>query len=446
MKKHLANAAYGVVDYASYPLGMALVAPIVLHKLGASEYGLWAIATAVVSTGGIIAAGFCDANIQRVARLRGSGDTASMAHTVRSMLGINLAMGVAIAAIVWFASPFAAVRITVSHPEQLTECLIALRIASAMVVLRAVEAVFASTQRAFEIFRDNVRINTAVRLLTLTSAALLALAGHRTVSIMAETAIFFLAGAFLQFRQARKLLGGASLLPIFQPRETRLLLGFGVFTWIQALGGVIFGQFDRVFLGVSLGAVAVAPYSLCVQFAHPIFGLTASGLGFLFPYLSGRAGTVPAAELERTLLKAFLVNFALVACGATILLIFGNRFIEIWAGHAVAQSAAKILPSIVAGSALMGLSVTGTYAMCALGLFRAVAAISLSTRAALLLLMVYLVHHDGLQGLATSRIFYGALALLIYLPLFQRFAESRRTSNSTAPLLMACEFREASES
>lgn len=41
MKPHFSNAFYGVLDYASYPIGMLLVAPIVLHKLGAAEYGLW---------------------------------------------------------------------------------------------------------------------------------------------------------------------------------------------------------------------------------------------------------------------------------------------------------------------------------------------------------------------------------------------------------------------
>ena len=57
MRRHLSNAAYGVLDYISYPLGMLLVAPIVLHRLGAAEYGLWMIATAVISAGSIIASG-----------------------------------------------------------------------------------------------------------------------------------------------------------------------------------------------------------------------------------------------------------------------------------------------------------------------------------------------------------------------------------------------------
>src|SRR5258708_22097445 len=89
VKRHLYNAGYGVLDYVSYPLGMLLVAPIVLHRLGAAEYGLWMIATAIISAGGIIASGFCDACIQRVAHLRGAAEFDVMPETVRSMLGIN---------------------------------------------------------------------------------------------------------------------------------------------------------------------------------------------------------------------------------------------------------------------------------------------------------------------------------------------------------------------
>ena len=70
MTTHFKNAAYGALDYAAHPLGMLLVAPIILKKLGVAEYGIWTIATAGISVGGIVASGFCDANIQRIASLR----------------------------------------------------------------------------------------------------------------------------------------------------------------------------------------------------------------------------------------------------------------------------------------------------------------------------------------------------------------------------------------
>jgi O-antigen/teichoic acid export membrane protein len=442
MRKHLTNAAYGVLDYVSYPLGMLLVAPIVLHRRGASEYGLWMIATALISAGGIIASGFSDANIQRVAYLRGTGKSDLIPHTVRSMLGINLVLGLALAVAAWIAAPYAAPHIAVTRQTPSIECLISLRIASVLILLRSVETVGVSTQRAFEQYRGTVQISTVVRLLTLGAAAALAWLGRGTISILVATAVVMALGTYMQFRQLRRFLGSVSPWPVFQPGETRVLLGLGIFVWLQAVGAVVFGQFDRILLGVSLGALAVAPYSLCVQFAHPIFGLSASGLNFLFPYLSGRASTISSAVLKQTLLKAFACNLLLVACGAGALLLMGDRLIRLWAGPAVAQGASKILAPIVLGSALMGLGVTGTYAMQALGLFRTVAFISLGSRAAMLLLMIVLLRHMGLQGLALSRLCYGSVALLVYLPLLGQLNFGKSGRSRLSPLAIACEVQE----
>lgn len=442
MRRHITNAAYGVLDYISYPLGMLLVAPIVLHRLGASEYGLWMIATAVISAGGIIASGFCDANIQRVAHLRGAGEPDLIPHSVRSMLGINLVLGFLLATFAWIAAPIAAPHIAVTRQTPSIECMVSLRIASVLILLRSVETVGVSTQRAFEQYRGTVRISTAVRVLTLGAAAVLAWLGQGTISILMATAMVMALGTYMQFRQLRGFLGPVSLWPVFQPSETRVLLGLGVFVWLQAVGAVVFGQFDRILLGVSLGALAVAPYSLCVQFAHPIFGLSASGLNFLFPYLSGRASTISTAMLKQTLLKAFACNLLLVACGAVALLLTGERLIRLWAGPAIAQEASRILAPIVLGSALMGLGVTGTYAMQALGLFRTVAIISLGSRAVMLLLMIVLLRHMGLPGLALSRLCYGSVALLVYLPLLRRLNFGRSDENRASSLAVAFEVRE----
>jgi len=445
MRRHIANASFGALDYISYPLGMLLVAPIVLHRLGAAEYGLWMIATSVVSAGGIIASGFGDVCIQRVAHLRAADELNAMPRAVQSMLAINASLGAALALAIWIIAPYAASRIGVVHVTPVAECLIALRIACVLILFRAVESVGVGVQRAFERYRETVQISTAVRMLTLAAAASLALFGFRTVSILIATGIFLIAGTFVQLRQASKLLRGARLRPRFQLEETNLLLRRGVFVWLQALGAVVFGQLDRILLGTYLGALAVAPYSLCVQFAHPIYGLTASALNFLFPYLSGRATTQTRAELRGTLLKAFACNAILVAAPAALLLLFGQQLIRLWAGPAVAESAAQILPPIVLGSAFVGLGVTGTYALQALGLFRTVAYISLIGRAAMLLLMVLMLRHSGLQGLATSRLFYGSIALLVYLPLLRELKPGSETREPAISLGFAREAQEGSK-
>ena len=445
MRKHFANAGYGVLDYVSYPAGMLLVAPIVLGRLGSAEYGLWMIATAVISAGGIVASGFCDACIQRLAHLRGAGQSDRMPQTIRSIMGINVVLGSTLAVGSWIAAPFAARHIGVARLLPAQECLTALRIASASILVRAIESVGVGVHRAFEHYRGTVRISTANRVLTLATAALLAWLGCGIVSILLATVVFLVFGTAMQFVGLRKFLGSAWFSPRFSRGETRILFGQGVFAWLQALGGLVFAQFDRILLGIWLGALAVTPYSLCVQFAHPISGLAASGLNFLFPYLSGRASNLSRDGLKKTVLKAMLCNLLIVMCGAGILLLAGDRLIQIWAGPAVARSAAHILPPIVLGSAMTGLSVTGTYALQALGEFRTVAILSFAARAAMLLMMIDLLRHRGLEGLALSRLFYGSVSLLVYPALFQLLKSGSKERKRDSAMVIAREVREGSK-
>ena len=442
MKKHFTNAGYGVLDYISYPIGMLLVAPIVVHKLGAAEYGLWMITTALISAGGIVASGFCDASIQRVAYLRGIGNVKLIPDAVRSMLGINIALGTLLATGAWFAAPLAARHVAVPQLTSNAECVTAFRISSLAILVRAIESVAVGAQRAFEQYRGTVQISTAMRILTLASAAALAIFGKGTISILLATCGFLVLATAAQFFRLRKVLSGASIWPGFHATETRILFRQGFFVWLQALGGVVFGQLDRILLGLSLGAVAVTPYALCVQFAHPIYGLSASGFNFLFPYLSTQAGTMSRERLRQAVAKAFGCNMAIVAIGAALLLCFGDRFIRIWAGATVAKSAATILLPIVVGAAFMGLSVTGTYALQALADFRTVAIISLAGRAVMLFVMVEMLHIYGLRGLAFSRLFYGLIALLVYLPLIQRLRISKAAGSRIYAMAVPIETRE----
>jgi O-antigen/teichoic acid export membrane protein len=412
----LANAIYGGLDYVAYPVGMLLLAPVVLRNLGVQQYGIWTVATAAVSAGSIIASGFGDANIQHVATQRSTGHADSVVRTVRSTMGIHLILGTAMALIGWALSPNVAAHVAPSVALRHV-CLWSLRIASLLMLVRTVESVCISTQRAFERYGAAVRVSILARLLTLVAAAALSYLRADVVGIMAATAILLLLGVWIQLIHLKRLLGADSLIPAFDRGATRALFAFGIFSWVQAISGVIFSQSDRLITGVSLGATAVASYALCVQMAQPIYGLAASGLHFLFPYLSGRRGTSSAAAFRRSVLLAFVANLLLVSTGLVILLLFGNRVLYAWGGASIAQSAKPVLPMIAWGSALLGLNVTGYYAMLALGRVKTVTWLNLAGGAIMMLLMASLLPHYGVRGVAIARLFYGPITLLLYLPL-----------------------------
>jgi len=439
VRAHLANAAYGVLDYAAYPVGMLLVAPIVLRNLGASQYGVWTVVTASVSMGSIIASGFGDANIQHVASQRGLGRHDALLRAVRSMIGINLVLGSALALIAWTLVPYAARHLAPSDPALQRDCLWSLRIACVLMWVRTQESVCISTQRAFERYGAAVRISILGRLLSLAAAAALAYFGQSVTGIVAATALLTLLGTCLQFSRLRHLLHADSLMPAFDHDAMKALLSFGAFTWLQAVSGVVFGQADRLVLGVSLGAVAVASYALCVQMAQPIYGFAASGLHFLFPYLAGRNASQPLSHLRKAVLTAFAANLFFVGASAATLLLFGPRILHVWAGEAIAQSSVSIFSVIVWSSALLGLNVTGTYALFALGRVQIVTWLNLAGGATMLLLMFLLLPRFGAYGLAMARLCYGSVTLLLYLPLALELSKRRDPRVLVAAAMPVCE-------
>jgi len=439
MSRHLSNAAYGVFDYAAHPVAMLLVAPTLLHHLGVPQYGVWVVATAAVTTGSIIASGFGDANIQYVAGVRTRNDAAALLRAVRSMVGINLVLGAAFALISWALCPLAAQHLAVSDMSLRTACLWSLRIASLLVLVRAIESVCISTQRAFERYGAAVRISIAARLLTLVAAVVLTHFGLGVVSVMVATAVLLVLGTMAQLGRLQQLLGSRSLLPAFDREATSALFGFGAFSWLQAVSGVIFSQADRLILGVSLGASAVAAYALCVQMAQPIYGIAASGLHFLFPYLSGRRMTAPLATLKKPILKAFAVNLLLVFVGTAVALLFGKPLLNAWIGAEVARSAAMVLAPIVWSFALLGLNVTAYYALLALGLVRAVTLLNLAGGTVMLLGMIWLLPRFGVNGVATARLAYGSIALLMYFPLARLLYRTSPGPSPTTGVYPVCE-------
>ena len=261
MRRQISNSIYGLLDYAAYPFGMLALAPIVLRHLGVAQYGVWAVTTAIVSFGSIVASGFGDANIQQVATRRSTGDGDSLLRVVRASFGIHLILGTAVALLLWVFAPFLAIRLSIADATLNQACLSCIRIAALLTIIRAIETVCISTQRAFERYGAAVRISVAGRMLSLAAAAVLAAFTRDVVYIMLATAAFAAMALLAQLIRLRQLLDYQALTPSFDPVATRELIRFGIFTWLLSATGVMFSQADRLIAGASMGATAVVSYA-----------------------------------------------------------------------------------------------------------------------------------------------------------------------------------------
>lgn len=434
MREHVVNSAFGALDYIAYPVGMLLLAPAILNTLGEERFGIWALANAVLLTGAILASGFGDANIRSVARALARRDCEEQIATVRSALGIHLVLGIIVAGGVWLASP-AIAHLTIKGNEALAgDCLWSMRMTAGLVLLRALETVCVSTQRAFSRYGTAIGVSVAVRIVSLLLAWLVPAFEPNVTAVLAATLAVNGIALSIQMRQLKRLLRVRRLMPMLHRAATKALLGFGVFTWLQAASGLLVGQVDRLVTGFALGASAVAIYTICVQLTQPIYGITAAGLHFLYPLLASESAHESGPRLRRSVGMALAANFAFVALALACLLLFGEFILRHWVGIAMAKEAAGILPAAAWGAALSALSVTGCYTLLALGRPGAVAVLNAAGGLAMAGMLPILIPRFGLAGIAYSRLLPGCAALLVYIPLIGRMTKERRASHSARQL------------
>ena len=414
-----ANAFYGVADYLVLPVGMLLAAPFLLRHLGTAQYGVWVLAGAAISSGGIVSGSFGDAAIKYVGDCRGRGDGPGVMRILRNMISINLALSGILAMALWYLAP-CLTRHTVKIDRELqTICLQSLRIGSGLLLIRSIESLFISTLRAFETYGSTVRISVCSRIAILTSAIVLARYGRNVVWIMAATLFISTFGTLAQALVLRMMIGKFSPIPSWHQKTVSEIAAFGTFSWVQAISGVAFSHADRFFVGFFMGAPAVAYYGLCVQAAQPIHGLISSGLHFLFPHLSTRLPVAPLSEIRRKVILAFKVNIALVGALSLPLIVFGSRILTAWIGPGLAQQPLLMFPAIVFSFALLGMNVTAHYALLAVGQVKVVTYLNLFAGIVMLLVMAMLIPKHGLQGAALARLVYGPITCFAYFHLYK---------------------------
>lgn len=433
MKHQLQNVFYGVLDYVAYPAAMLLVAPILMRSLGVDGYGGWSVMAAIVSAASIVASGFGDTAIMQVSRDRVK-DPAAVLITVRTLFLISAVLAVLLAVPLLLASPWIAARVAHGDIALRTDCSYSLLFVAVLIVQRVIESVFISTQRAYERYGAAVRISIFARIGSLGLGTITAALFPHVWCVLLVTALCNIAATVLQHYRMRQLLHVQRLRPHWNANAMTLLFQFGKYSWLLAVSGVVFGQLDRLFLGMWLGAPTVAAYAICAQIAQPIYGISAAGLHVLFPYLSHRAAIGSAENLRRSIMIATAGNIVFAVIAAFALQILGVHFLSLLGRAGLNSSSQHLLAPLVWSSSLLAISVVPTYALYALERVHLVALVNVLGAFVCIACMAILGLHFGATGIATARLAYGLICVLLYFPLW-RALKSRASSVSTSAVL-----------
>lgn len=434
------NAAFSVAAVLTNPVLQLLATPVLIAGLGLTDFGVWAFINALIAIG-VTSVGLGEAATKYVALHRARNDLPRVIATIRTLLTVYTALGLALASALWAAAPWMAAHAFHFEPSRAAAAVAWLHLAAAAVFFKFVYAVFEAVVRGF--FRYD--IEAVCGMANTAGATLFAFAcvrlGHGLGVILAGTVAILAVCTAVLCAGTRAFTGTwRFLVPGGDRAALRESFGFGAFTWFQALNCIVVHQLDRVIVGALAGAAALGYYVVCCQLVQTAHAVLSRGGAFLFPLI------VRYREERRReeLWSLFRRGMALVTCAGWALsgglLVFGGDFLAFWIGPDFAEKAAPTLRILAIWNAFLATSVVSFYFLNATGGERANALLGLAGAGVFLGGAKLLIPLAGTVGAAVAKLASVADGIVARTVLFRReFAFSRWWSGlvGVAPTALA---------
>jgi O-antigen/teichoic acid export membrane protein len=139
---------------------------------------------------------------------------------------------------------------------------------------------------------------------------------------------------------------------IFDRHHVKELVGFGIWVTVTNIIGPILSSIDQLLVGSSLGAAAVAYYTVPMSFVSRSQILSSALAGTLFPRFSQYAPQEAMVLAKKATLSLGYGYGAI--CGPAI--IIGGTFLKLWVGVEFASYATPVLELLLVGAWLNGLA------------------------------------------------------------------------------------------
>lgn len=423
-RRNVRNLAINWSSFALTGSVLFFLSPLVLHSLGAVEYGLWSLLNVLTGYLGIMDLGIRASIGRHIFLYVGREDHDAVDETIRTGLGIFTGVGVFIlAAAVLFGWAFP--HAFPSVPQEHRSLLIWLMPLMALSVwTSSVAAIFSSVLAAHERFDLACGVDVA----TLSIRALGTIVVLRLGLGMVGLAFVVVGCNILAMLAAVCLARGVyerlQLWPLLMNRlRLRELGGYGIAAFLSAVSVKVIGQTDLIIVGAATDIATVTIYSvgaMLVYYSQSVI----SQIGITFqPSLQKAVARAEMGSARWIFFRQVRLSSLLGIPMYVGFIMYSEPFIRLWMwgpkfGDSAVGSAALVM-SILAGSKLLTLFFIGSGPLlAAMGNVRFNATISISEALANLgiSLLFVMMFNGGLLGVAWGTFCSRLLVMTFLLP------------------------------
>lgn len=321
-----------ILNYVQLILGCIIsiiITPIMINKLGMSEYGIINLSSSTLSYLGLITLGIGSAFIRYNVRYRTNNDKLGEAQLnglfIMLYLIMSVVMMIAGIGLIFSADYMFANSLT---PNEIYRTKIVMGISLANIVIALPFSIFTMNINAYEhyLFGKAVTvINTVLNPLIRLPILFL---GGLSISLTIATTILHLITCVIEACYA--LLYMKIKIKFSKPDKTLLksLFAFSFFIVINQIIDMINWNVDKFILGIVGGTVMVAVYSLGAAFNSYAMNFSFAISSVLTPKINKLvANNTSKEELNELFVKTGRIQFVLIAFIITALIFFGKSFI-----------------------------------------------------------------------------------------------------------------------
>jgi O-antigen/teichoic acid export membrane protein len=349
------NSLFSATGYAVQVLVILVFTPPLLHRMGASNFGLWMLSTAFLGLVGVFDLGLGTTVAKYIAEYHQRGDVDRLSATATMGFLIYLSIGLLLALPIFLLAPQVASLFgdgRADAPRDVIEAIVRLAALSFVPLLlkNAGLAVSIGLQR----FKIPMGISVAQSLLTFGVALLVTLGGGSVTQVVVSSLVTLCIMAAISLLIGYQTLRTLGARVVYSRSQARLMFRFTAFTSVTALGSLLFSSADRIAVGVVLGTGAVAYYVVAVGIAANLLIVADVLTRPLMPATSSLIGAGQWHRARMYLVRSTAAIAALELTLSVVLLLVSRPVMTAWLGADVTAHALVPFRALIVAYAVIG--------------------------------------------------------------------------------------------
>ena len=332
-----------ILSYASIIINtliQLLYTPILIRKLGQSEYGLYSLVASTIGYLTIMDLGFSNAIIVYTAKYKAQGKLEEekklhgMFNRIFKIIGIIAAfLGVILYLNVnnIFGSKMNGI--------ELQKMQIMMLILSLNLFITFYFAIYNSIISAYEKFTFQkviVIIHSVLKPLIMLPLLLL---GYKSITLCIVITIANFFSVISNYLYCKKKLNISTKYSGFDKKLFKIILGYSIWLFIASIVDKVNWNVDNFVLGAVSGTVAVSIYAVAAQLNTLFINLSTTISSVLLPKISKMvAKKASPEELTNEFIKVGRLQYYVIFLMCSGLILFGKQFINAWVGSNYAEA------------------------------------------------------------------------------------------------------------